>query len=375
MTYEAKRHVILKLQWELVLDKRYQIFISSTYSDLTEERKEIMQALLELDSIPAGMELFPAANEDQWTLIKKVIDDCDYYIIVVAGRYGSIGPDGISYTEMEFRYARDSGKPIIGFVHKEPEKIAVGLCENSQEGKDKLDVFRELVKSKPCRFYTSPAELGSQVSRSLVKLIKSSPAIGWVRGDQVPAEGAAKEILDLRHRIDGLQRELDAARTSAPAGTKDLASGDDEICLKYSFVASPTAYAMDGNGYSSEREFSWNEIFAAVSPLMIDEATEPEIARGLIAMIERTVRPELEEEDKKFKNFNLSSFKLNSEDFQTVKVQLRALGLIVKSTRNRSVKDNGTYWTITPYGDNVMIQLRAMRKPQYTKILTNIEPS
>src|SRR5215467_9172009 len=100
------------------MDKRYQVFVSSTYADLQEERQEVMQALLELDCIPAGMELFPAANEDQWTLIKRVIDDCDYYLVVIAGRYGSIGPDGLSYTEMEYRYAIEKNKPVIGFIHK-----------------------------------------------------------------------------------------------------------------------------------------------------------------------------------------------------------------------------------------------------------------
>ena len=49
------------------IEKRYQVFVSSTYADLQDERQEVMQALLELDCIPAGMELFPAANEDQWT--------------------------------------------------------------------------------------------------------------------------------------------------------------------------------------------------------------------------------------------------------------------------------------------------------------------
>ncbi|EQA2051359.1 DUF4062 domain-containing protein, partial [Escherichia coli] len=101
------------------MDKRYQVFVSSTFADLEEERQEVMQALLELDCMPAGMELFPATNSDQWSLIKKIIDDSDYYIVILAGRYGSIGPDGISYTEMEYRYALETGKPVIGFIHKD----------------------------------------------------------------------------------------------------------------------------------------------------------------------------------------------------------------------------------------------------------------
>jgi hypothetical protein len=63
------------------MDKRHQVFVSSTFTDLIDERRAVMQALLELDCIPAGMELFAAADEDAWTLIKSVIDDCDYYMV------------------------------------------------------------------------------------------------------------------------------------------------------------------------------------------------------------------------------------------------------------------------------------------------------
>lgn len=133
------------------MERRYQVFVSSTYADLQEERQEVMQALLELDCIPAGMELFPAANEDQWTLIKQVIDDCDYYIVILGGRYGSIGPDGHSYTEMEYRYALDAGKPVIAFVHKDPGKLPANKCEDSELGKAGLEDFKKLVQEKVCR--------------------------------------------------------------------------------------------------------------------------------------------------------------------------------------------------------------------------------
>jgi predicted MarR family transcription regulator len=57
------------------------------------------------------------------------------------------------------------------------------------------------------------------------------------------------------------------------------------------------------------------------------------------------------------------SFRVDTDDFQTIKIQLRALGLITKSTKSRSVKDTATYWTLTPFGDTVMTRLRAIQKP------------
>ncbi|MDO8729013.1 MAG: DUF4062 domain-containing protein [bacterium] len=87
------------------MNKRYQVFLSSTFRDLENERLEVMRALLELDCFPCGMEYFPAANDDQWSFISELIDQCDYYIVVVGNRYGSTDEHGISYTEKEYRYA------------------------------------------------------------------------------------------------------------------------------------------------------------------------------------------------------------------------------------------------------------------------------
>jgi hypothetical protein len=77
------------------MDKRYQVFISSTYADLQEERRRVIQTVIETDCIPAGMELFPAADEEQLEFIKRVIDDCDYYLLIIGGRYGSLSPEAL----------------------------------------------------------------------------------------------------------------------------------------------------------------------------------------------------------------------------------------------------------------------------------------
>lgn len=342
------------------IDKRYQVFVSSTYADLQDERQEVMQALLELECIPAGMELFPAANEDQWTLIKGVIDDCDYYIVIIAGRYGSIGPGGLSYTEMEYRYAIEQNKPVIGFLHKAPSTLAVARCESTEEGRHKLDEFRALAQAKMCRFWDSPADLGSKVSRSLVNLIKSNPAIGWVRGDLVPDATATEEILGLRKRVEELDANLRAVRLEAPEGTASLAQGDDHFELRFTFTGSPTEYSNNGRKYTHSLVTDWNAIFGAVSPYMIDEVSDGNFRNAVTSFAAESSLSELRA-TKSLKDVRtFHNFAISGEDFQTIKVQLRALGLIAKSTKSRSVRDTLTYWTLTPYGDMIMTRLRAI---------------
>jgi hypothetical protein len=75
---------------------RYQVFVSSTYADLKDERRAVIQTLMGMDCIPAGMEIFPASDEEQFSFIRKIIDDCDYYLLIIGGRYGSITPEGVS---------------------------------------------------------------------------------------------------------------------------------------------------------------------------------------------------------------------------------------------------------------------------------------
>lgn len=97
------------------MNTRYQVFVSSTYTDLREERQAVLSALLQLNAIPAGMELFPAADEDAWSLISRVIDECDYYLLLIGGRYGSVDIDGLSFTEREYDHATARRKPVMAF--------------------------------------------------------------------------------------------------------------------------------------------------------------------------------------------------------------------------------------------------------------------
>lgn len=349
------------------IDKKYQVFVSSTYTDLQEERQEVIKALLELDCFPASMEFFPSTDDDQWTLIKQIIDDCDYYIIIIGGRYGSLSSEGISYTEKEYRYALEMGKPIIGFLHGDPKNLPVKNSELDPEAIKKLEEFKELVQKKMCKYWSNAVELGSVVSRSFIKLQKSHPAIGWVRGNLVPEKDSSIEILELTREIEKLKQQLEDTKTKAPKGSENLAQGYDEITLNYTCESNNGATGDYGLPktfrWNSQVDTTWNDVFAQIAPLLISEINEHQIKSTLNKFIEK-LGTEILKKNKDAKGHKFKSFIINEDDYQTIKVQLRALGLIAQSVQKRAVSDKGTYWTLTPYGDTVMNQLRAIQREE-----------
>lgn len=323
------------------MEKRFQVFVSSTYVDLREERQQVMQALLELDCIPAGMELFPASDETKWSLITRVIDDCDYYIVILGGRYGSVDEQGISYTEREYDYAVSVGKPALAFLHAEPNSIPTGKSEFQAEARERLEAFRKKAERRVCRYWKTPEELGGVVSRSVVQLMRLQPGEGWIR-----ARFAAntEELERLRAKIEELTTRLEAARTEPPAEAKNLAQ------RSALFPVRAIVDSIDRTQKSHTKlELAWDDIFGGLGPLMFDEASEYDLKRQLREMVAMRLGVT-----------NHWHVEIPNEDFQTIKVQLLALGLIRKSVKRRSLKDSETYWKLTPYGEHYATVLKAI---------------
>ncbi|WP_146204321.1 DUF4062 domain-containing protein [Massilia glaciei] len=157
------------------MQKRFQIFISSTYLDLQVERDEIIKTVLSMGHIPVGMEMFSVSDHVQWEVIKREIDSSDYYVVVVAHRYGSQTDDGISYTEKEFDYASSKGIPILGFVIDENALWANKRTDAESDLRDKLKKFKQKLQNKLIQFWMSKDDLSSKLSIALTKAIVDSP--------------------------------------------------------------------------------------------------------------------------------------------------------------------------------------------------------
>jgi hypothetical protein len=171
------------------VEKRYEVFISSTFLDLKEERDKVMRALLKLDFFPVGMELFPANDASQWAVIQRVIDRCDYYVVLVAGRYGSMTESDLSYTEREFDYALAKGIPVFAFVHGKPDEIPAGKIDKSEAAQAKLEAFRAKVSTGRLREeWSNPDDLATKVTIALAKAMNDSPRRGWIRAPEQRSE-------------------------------------------------------------------------------------------------------------------------------------------------------------------------------------------
>ena len=151
------------------MSKKYQVFVSSTYKDLKEERLAVTQYLLKMGFIPVGMEQFPASNMSQMEYIKMMLDDCDYYLLILAGKYGTVAEDGVGFTEKEYDYAIANGIPVMSILIKDIGKLENSKCEETDAGRALLQNFRNKVAaSKMVDFYT---DIGSYCSREIVPFL------------------------------------------------------------------------------------------------------------------------------------------------------------------------------------------------------------
>jgi hypothetical protein len=330
------------------MDKRYQVFVSSTYEDLIEERLEVMKALLELDCIPCGMEYFPAANEDQWTFIKNLIDVCDYYVVIIGGRYGSEDAEGKSYTQKEYEYALSKGIPTIGFIRHNLDALPPEKKEEVHEKIQNLEEFIALVRSKLCKDWGNSYELGAVVSRSLTQLIKSNPRTGWIRADRASNEDILNEINILRKDNENLKTLLQDYKGITEYEIKDLAALDEIYEVKGTYYRR----SVEGSNIWSVKE-SWRTIFKNIAPSMLKQRIAEDTVSNILvdSFFDKSA-------------YGARSCYLDDQVLQTIKVQLMALGLVKVEHLKTTAGGMALFWSLTPKGEALMFETRTIRAKQ-----------
>ncbi len=216
------------------MKRKLQVFISSTYSDLKDERQAAVEAILKAGHIPAGMELFTAGDKSQMVAIERWIDESDVFMLILGGRYGSIEPKtGLSYVELEYDYAVAQRKPTFAVVINdtaiEARVKTAGTAVIEKINQKGLEQFREKVLKNISSFFNDPKDVKLCVYESMSDYATDPNLKGWIAADEVQeSKVLLDEIGKLRDENRALTERISGLQTSAMQEAKSPNVAEDK---------------------------------------------------------------------------------------------------------------------------------------------------
>lgn len=325
-------------------EKIYRVFISATFEDLKDERQKVIKTLLDLDDyIPVTMEYFPASNDDQWTLIKKRLDKCDYYILIIAGRYGTINNDTEkSYTHMEYEYACKKKIPIISFVHKYPGKLEADKCEKDEKNRKKLEEFKKEIYKKMIKEWESSSELTNAIAPGLKELIRNFPRTGYITAREVERfekvnKKLEEKVEELKEKIKKLEEENNKEKNEEVRIKKALKELENEYELKCNF-------REDKKKEDFKTSLTLKDIFLFLAFKLKESCNEKSIYEKIAEFIKNKI-----ECDKKIY--------LVREEYIEILEKFEKIDLVEEESKKTRYGNDEKYWRLTALGKDVYIKL------------------
>ena len=323
-------------------DKKYQIFVSSTYKDLKNERKRVIEQILNTGHLPVGMELFVASDDEQFEYIKRIINNCDYYVLILGGCYGSVSKNtGISYTEMEYNYALEKNIPILIFPYENIKKLP-----KSKRDEDLTNIqnfINKVSENRLHKTWKNKDDLCLKVINSLHNAFDEKPQRGWIRPDEYDNSKLLNEINELRKHNLELEKTVSEYKKQLAPKVANIADMNEMFEFHYKYSTKNTT------GYSSIK-VTWNDIFSYVAPNLISplfaDFFKNEFDLNFI---------------KKHSSYNYINIYINEDDVNTVKIQLYSYGLINIYTAQSINKGLNEYIKITNKGLQYLQEIKTVK--------------
>ncbi len=323
-------------------NKKYQVFLSSTYSDLMEERRKALEILLMADCIPAGMEAFVATDDEQFEVIKRVIDLCDYYILIIGKRYGTINMATVlSYTEMEYDYAKEKNIPVLAFVIDDSVSLADEKTDTDSNKIEKLKNFRDkAMTNRLVSIWKTSDELIGKLSIAIMRAKSEIIRPGWQRATDYDEATLRRDIMELQAKNIELETELKNANKIIASLTIQNNVGFDDCNIQIDYHYYDNNFSRN---YSNT--YTLPELFKVIATQMMDVSITEDAVLNAI------------------KNYMFSSTSGKYfNDNQLIKRllnQFKALGLLSSFWSNEK---SALYWGLTAKGQKVRDDMILIRK-------------
>lgn len=241
-----------------MLDKRYQVFITTSGKEMQPERMVVSQTLIGMGYFSWGLEQRTPLST---AFARRQIDDCDYVLLLLGSQYGEQSVSGVSYMHLEYIYAVTKQKPIIVLMHDNPESRDPALQETKLELKNRFHEFRQQLQKEVEQVigFKTLRELELAVRSYMPQMLERYPVVGWVR---------PQSIQRLQDEIDRLKSKLTQANLGQSKVEADPFLSLPRVTMNDSFSFDYRMHAyQDGNfkELTPIREMTWAEILKILS--------------------------------------------------------------------------------------------------------------
>ena len=325
-----------------MLDKRYQVFISTSGSEMQPERIVLAQTLVGMGFFSWGLEqrtpLSPA-------FARRQIDDCDYVVILLGSAYGEQSVSGVGYMHLEYIYAVTKQKPIIVFMHEEPSARDGALHDDKPELREKFQEFRKLLQNEVDQVFTyrSMRDLEMAVRFNLPQMLERSPVLGWVRPQNIQV---------LQDEIDHLKSKLEQLETEAGKREVDPFLSLPKVSMHepFSFEYRMHAY-QDGNfkELKIQKKLTWAQLLSILGTTFVHPTPEEFFSKRMNEYLNETGIQDARVEMPRA--HAVARAQINIRALHSIKMQMRQNEWIIQSGRDDRQR---MLWQITPKAQKLM---------------------
>jgi hypothetical protein len=325
-----------------MLDKRYQVFITTSGKEMQPERMVVSQTLIGMGFFSWGLEQRTPLST---AFARRQIDDCDYVLLLLGSQYGEQSVSGVSYLQLEYIYAVTKQKPIIVFMHEAPETRDECLQECKPALKEKFCEFRNQLQKEVEQVvtYRTLRDLELAVRSYMPQMLERYPVLGWVR---------PQSIQTLQDEIDRLKSQLNQVNLKQGKGEEDPFLALPKVTLgdTLSFEYRMHAY-QDGNfkELSSIREMTWADILSVLSVDFVQPLPEEYFSKVLNNYLNQTGLVDAQVQMPRA--HAISRAQINIRSLHTIKQQMRHNDWIIPVGRDDRQR---MLWQVTDKSKNLI---------------------
>ena len=147
-----------------------------------------------------------------------------------------------------------------------------------------------------------------------------------------------KEVADLREYKRQQESRLQY---------KDIADFDEKLLIH---GTKTHIWRQEVTSQNWECEVTWKQLFMSIAPYLLECPNDQRVESLLKSIAYSYVGTPTS-----------NTLYINSQDFQTIKIQFMALGLVNVSYSQTTKGDMALFWTLTERGTQLMMQLRTIK--------------